>query len=166
MLHELIVENYAVVDRICVRFHTGLNLLTGETGSGKSLVVDALGLLLGGRASMDMIRSGADRCRVTGIFEPAKRAAAILEQAGFALEENELVLDREILSNGKSRVYVNNRPATVALLKDLAPHLGDIHGQHDQQLLFEPALQLSMLDAYGQLREKRTRVRELFHGWK
>jgi DNA repair protein RecN (Recombination protein N) len=166
MLHELVVENYAVVDRIRVRFHTGLNLLTGETGSGKSIVVDALGLLLGGRASTDMIRSGADRCRVSGIFEPAKRAARILEQAGFALEDNELVLDREILSSGKSRVYVNNRPATVALLKDLAPHLGDIHGQHDQQLLFEPALQLSMLDAFGQLREKRTSLRALFAKWK
>ena len=166
MLHELIVENYAVVDRICVRFHTGLNLLTGETGSGKSIVVDALGLLLGGRASVDMIRSGADRCRVSGIFEPAKRAAKILDEAGFALEDNELVLDREILANGKSRVYVNNRPATVALLKDLAPHLGDIHGQHDQQLLFDPSVQLSMLDAFGQLREKRARVRDLFQTWK
>ncbi len=166
MLHELIVENYAVVDRICVRFHTGLNLLTGETGSGKSIVVDALGLLLGGRASVDMIRSGADRCRVSGIFEPAKRAAKVLDDAGFALEDSELVLDREILANGKSRVYVNNRPATVALLKDLAPHLGDIHGQHDQQLIFEPAVQLSMLDAFGQLREKRARVHDLFLAWK
>ncbi|HWE52096.1 MAG TPA: DNA repair protein RecN [Bryobacteraceae bacterium] len=165
MLHELIVENYAVVDRICVRFHTGLNLLTGETGSGKSIVVDALGLLLGGRASVDMIRSGADRCRVSGIFEPAKRAAKILDEAGFALEDSELVLDREILANGKSRVYVNNRPATVALLKDLAPHLGDIHGQHDQQLLFEPAVQLSMLDSLGHLREKRAEIRGLFHAW-
>jgi DNA repair protein RecN (Recombination protein N) len=168
VLHELVVENYAVVDRIRVRFHTGLNLLTGETGSGKSIVVDALGLLLGGRASTDMIRSGADRCRVSGIFEPARRAAAILEKAGFGLEdgESELVLDREILSTGKSRVWVNNRPATVALLKDLAPHLGDIHGQHDQQLLFEPALQLSMLDAFGQLREKRTCLRDIFTRWK
>jgi DNA repair protein RecN (Recombination protein N) len=165
VLHELIVENYAVVDRICVRFHTGLNLLTGETGSGKSIVVDALGLLLGGRASVDMIRSGADRCRVSGIFEPAKRAAKILDEAGFALEDSELVLDREILANGKSRVYVNNRPATVALLKDLAPHLGDIHGQHDQQLLFEPAVQLSMLDSLGHLREKRAEIRGLFHAW-
>ncbi len=171
MLHELVVENYAVVDRINVRFHTGLNLLTGETGSGKSIVVDALGLLLGGRASTEMIRSGADRCRVTGIFEPAKRAAQVLEDAGFALEQSELVLDREILSNGKSRVYVNNRPATVTLLKDLAPHLGDIHGQHDQQLLFEPALQLSMLDSYGldafgQLRELRAGARQIFLQWK
>jgi len=166
VLHELIVENYAVVDRISVRFHTGLNLLTGETGSGKSIVVDALGLLLGGRASVDMIRSGADRCRVSGIFEPAKRAAKILDDAGFGMEESELVLDREIQSNGKSRVYVNNRPATVALLKDLAPHLGDIHGQHDQQLLFEPSVQLGMLDAFGQLREKRTRVHDLFQQWK
>ena len=74
MLHELVVENYAVVDRLRVRFHPGLNLLTGETGSGKSIVVDALGLLLGGRASGEMIRSGTDRARVSGIFEKPARA--------------------------------------------------------------------------------------------
>src|SRR5271154_2141806 len=110
MLHELAVENYAVVDRLRVRFHPGLNLLTGETGSGKSIVVDALGLLLGGRASADMIRSGKERARVSGVFETPERAAKVLLQAGFEADESELLLDREILSNGKSRVYVNNRP--------------------------------------------------------
>jgi DNA repair protein RecN (Recombination protein N) len=166
MLHELVVENYAVVDRLRVRFHAGLNLLTGETGSGKSIVVDALGLLLGARASADMIRSGEDRARVSGVFEAAERASKVLAQAGFDTEDGELVIEREILSNGKSRAYVNNRPATVALLKALAPHLGDIHGQHDQQLLFEPSAQLRMLDSFAETREQRGKVRELFTAWK
>src|SRR3984885_15120495 len=108
MLHELVVENYAVVDRLRVRFHTGLNLLTGETGSGKSIVVDALGLLLGGRASSDMIRSGRDRARVSGVFEIGPKAGRILEQAGFDTSDSELLLEREIQSTGKSRVYVNH----------------------------------------------------------
>jgi DNA repair protein RecN (Recombination protein N) len=166
VLHELAIEDYAVVDRLRVRFHTGLNLLTGETGSGKSIVVDALGLLLGGRASADMIRSGKERARVSGVFEIGLRGRKVLEQAGFDGEDSELLLDREIQSNGKSRVYVNNRPASVALLKELAPHLGDIHGQHDQQLLFEPAAQLTMLDAFAQTSSRRAKVREVFSAWK
>jgi DNA repair protein RecN (Recombination protein N) len=166
VLHDLVVENYAVVDRLRVQFHKGLNLLTGETGSGKSIVVDALGLLLGGRASADMIRSGQDRARVSGVFDAPERAARVLAQAGFEAEQGELLLEREILSNGKSRVYVNSRPATVALLKDLAPHLGDIHGQHDQQLLFDPAAQLSMLDSFAETREQRLKLRERFATWK
>ena len=156
------VENYAVVDRLRVRFHAGLNLLTGETGSGKSIVVDALGLLLGGRASADMIRSGQERARVSGVFDAGERAAKVLATAGFETEDGELLIEREILSNGKSRVFVNSRPATVAILKDLAPHLGDIHGQHDQQLLFEPTAQLAMLDAFGHTRDLRAKVREIF----
>jgi len=114
MLQELVVENYAVVDRLRVRFHAGLNLLTGETGSGKSIVVDALGLLLGGRASADMIRSGQERARVSGVFDAGERAAKVLATAGFETEDGELLIEREILSNGKSRVFVNSRPATVA----------------------------------------------------
>jgi DNA repair protein RecN (Recombination protein N) len=166
VLHELVVEDYAVVDRLRVRFHAGLNLLTGETGSGKSIIVDALGLLLGGRASSDMIRSGKDRARVSGVFDPGSKAAKVLEAAGFDATETDLVLDREIQSNGKSRVYVNNRPASVALLKELAPHLGDIHGQHDQQLLFEASAQLGMLDSFAQTGAQRARVREMFGEWK
>src|SRR5882757_1612767 len=123
MLLELTVENYAVVEKVRVRFHRGLNLLTGETGSGKSIVVDALGLLLGGRASAEMVRSGAERARVAGVFEGGERAAQVLERAGFEMADGELLLEREILLNGKSRAYVNNRPATVALLRDLAAHL-------------------------------------------
>jgi DNA repair protein RecN (Recombination protein N) len=166
VLHELVVEDYAVVDRLRVRFHAGLNLLTGETGSGKSIVVDALGLLLGGRASTDMIRSGRERARVSGVFEIGATAGKVLERAGFDVSDTELLLDREIQANGKSRVYVNNRLASVALLKELAPHLGDIHGQHDQQLLFDPATQLAMLDSFGQTGAQRGKVRELHAEWK
>src|SRR6266851_9068207 len=101
MLLELMVENYAVVDRLRVRLHPGLNLLTGETGSGKSIVVDALGLLLGARASAESVRSGADRAHVSGRFDIANMGAAVLdllETAGFAPQDEELLIEREILA--------------------------------------------------------------------
>ena len=112
MLLELVVENYAVVDRLRVRFHAGLNLLTGETGSGKSMVVDALGLLLGGRASADMIRSGETRARIAGIFEVRDHAGSrkLLEPAGLAVEDGELLIEREILAGGKSRAFIGQPP--------------------------------------------------------
>src|SRR5450432_1832778 len=154
MLLELAVENYAVVDRLRERFHPGLNLLTGETGSGKSIVVDALGLLFGGRASSEMIRTGEARARISGRFEVSEATATrVLEPAGFETEDGELLIEREVLANGKSRVYIGSRPATVAILRDLAPHLGDIHGQHDQQLLFLPESQLDMLDSFAGARD-------------
>ena len=151
MLVELAVENYAVIEKVRVRFHRGLNLLSGETGSGKSIVVDALGLLLGARASAEMVRTGADRAHVSGIFEISATPALLklLEDSGIQPEENEILVEREILANGKSRAFVGNRPATAALLKELAPHLGDIHGQHDQQQLFSPAIQRDFLDTFG-----------------
>jgi DNA repair protein RecN (Recombination protein N) len=100
MLVELVVENYAVIERLRVRFHRGLNLLTGETGSGKSIVVDALGLLLGGRASAEMVRTGAERARISGLFEAP---------AGVEAEDGELLIEREILAGGKSRAFVGGR---------------------------------------------------------
>jgi DNA repair protein RecN (Recombination protein N) len=166
MLHELVVENYAVVDRLRVRFHTGLNLLTGETGSGKSIVVDALGLLLGGRASAEMIRTGAEKARVSGVFDSSEGAAEVLARAGFDTENTELLLEREILSNGKSRAFVDNRPATVALLREIAPFLGDIHGQHDQQLLFESSAQLAIVDGFAGTRPECAALREIYLNWR
>src|SRR5580700_1689101 len=141
MLVELVVENYAVVERVRVRFHPGLNLLTGETGSGKSIVVDALGLLFGGRASADMIRSGHQRARISGIF-----TVPDLSQLDIAVEDGELLIEREILAGGKSRAFIGSRPAAVTLLREIAPLLGDIHGQHEQQRLFSPEAQLRLLD--------------------
>ncbi len=168
MLLELVVENYAVVERLRVHFHAGLNLLTGETGSGKSIVVDALGLLLGGRASADMVRTGAARARVAGIFDVRDHAGVrrLLEPAGLEAEDGELLIEREILSSGKSRAFVGSRPVAASLLKDLAPHLADIHGQHDQQLLFSSEAQRDMLDAFGGHRELLDRAAEAHAAWR
>ncbi len=151
MIAELAVENYAVIERLRVRFHRGLNLLTGETGSGKSIVVDALGLLFGGRASADMVRAGAERARISGIFEVTSTTilAQLLDDAGIEIEDNELLVEREILANGKSRAFVASRPVTGAFLRELAPLLGDIHGQHDQQQLFKSEAQREMLDSFA-----------------
>jgi len=168
VLVELAVENYAVIEKARVRFHPGLNLLTGETGSGKSIVVDALGLLLGGRASPEMVRTGATRARVSGIFEVTETPALakLLEDAGIEMEDRELLVEREIQSGGKSRAFVGNRPATAALLKDLAVHLADIHGQHDQQQLFSPAVQCDMLDAFAGASDLASQVTESFKQWR
>jgi len=148
VLVELSIDNYAVIESLRVRFHRGLNLLSGETGSGKSIVVDALGVLFGARASAEVVRAGADRARVSGIFEVASKPP-LLDEAGIEIEENEILIEREILVNGKSRAFIANRPATAALLRDLAPYLGDIHGQHDQQQLFSNAVQRDMLDQFA-----------------
>ena len=168
MLLELVVENYAVVERLRVHFHPGLNLLTGETGSGKSIVVDALGLLLGGRASAEMIRTGEARARVAGIFEVPDQAAVrrLLEPAGLEVEEGELLIEREILTSGKSRAFVGSRPVAVALLKDLAPLLGEIHGQHDQQLLFLSEAQRDMLDVFAENRDLLDSLARLYREWR
>jgi DNA repair protein RecN (Recombination protein N) len=168
MLQELVVENYAVVERLRIHFHGGLNLLTGETGSGKSIVVDALGLLLGGRASGDMVRTGESRARVAGIFDVRDHSAMrrLLEPSGIEIEDGELLVEREILAGGKSRAFVGSRPVAVSLLKDLAPHLGDIHGQHDQQLLFVADAQRDMLDAFAANREPLEQAAALHGQWR
>jgi DNA repair protein RecN (Recombination protein N) len=164
VLCELVIENYAVIDRLRVRFHPGLNLLTGETGSGKSIVVDALALLLGARASAAAIRAGEERCRVAGIFDIGGDAAlqSLLDKAGFAAEDGELLIEREILASGKSRAFVGSRPAAASLLRELAPALADIHGQHEQQLLFSTQAQREMLDAFAQSGPLLERLRETF----
>jgi DNA repair protein RecN (Recombination protein N) len=167
MLLELLVENYAVVERVRVRFHPGLNLLTGETGSGKSIVVDALGLLFGGRASGDMVRSESARARISGIFEAPQEPAfrVLLEAAGVEIEDGELLIEREVLAGGKSRAFAASRPVTAALLREMATFLGDIHGQHEQQRLFTPEVQMEMLDAFAGSGSLLSRVSDLFARW-
>ena len=151
MLLELLVENFAVADRVRVRLHAGLNVLSGETGSGKSLIVDSLGLLFGGRASAEVVRSGAERARIAGIFEAVRtpELVTLLEGAGLEMEDGELLVEREILSSGKSRAFVGSRAVSAGFLKELQPYLGDIHGQHDQQRLFSAVEQRAMLDEFA-----------------
>lgn len=162
MLVELTVENYAVVEKVRVRFHRGLNLLTGETGSGKSIVVDALALLFGARAAAEMVRTGSERARISGIFEvdPAQLPE------GVEVEDGELIVEREILANGKSRAFVGGRPVTAAVLREIAERIGDIHGQHDQQLLFSPAVQREMLDVFAGSAELAQETRAAFQRWR
>lgn len=168
MLVELHIENFAVVERLRLRFHHGLNLLTGETGSGKSIIVDSLGLLFGGRASADFVRSGTDRARISGIFDLPESPAirALLEESGIALEENELLIEREILANGKSRAFAASRPVTAALLKQISPWLGDIHGQNEQQQLYDATSQRGILDDFAAAQPAKDAVAVIFRAWK
>src|SRR6202161_1239012 len=129
MLVELRAENYAVIDHAIASFGPGLNLLTGETGAGKSILVDALSLLMGGKSSVDVVRHGADKAVVSCVFESTPGAEAILEENGIDSEGAEVILRREILSNGKGRVFVNNQPATVGVLRQLAPELARGHAR-------------------------------------
>lgn len=179
MLQHLHIENYALIESLDLEFHPGFNLLTGETGSGKSIIVEAVGLLLGDKASAEMIRSGADRARISAVFSfspaPASGSAErrlhslnhLLAEAGLASQETEeLILQRDIMLGGKSRTFVNHQPATVAMLKSLAPFLTEVHGQNEQQELFSPHVQLEMLDRFGGLAALAATVREHFTLWK
>jgi DNA repair protein RecN (Recombination protein N) len=150
VLLELRVENYAVIDSLAVEFAPGLNLLTGETGAGKSILIDALSLLLGDKASTDMIRHGAEKAVVSGVFEAdEKRLRRLLEENGIEPDGNQVIVKREIATGGKGRVFVNNQPATVALLRALAPALASIHAQNETILAFDEAARLGLLDTYA-----------------
>jgi DNA repair protein RecN (Recombination protein N) len=149
MLVELRAENYAVIDHAIAVLGPGLNLLTGETGAGKSILVDALALLMGGKASAEIVRHGADKATVSCVFESTPGAEAILEENGIDAEGNEIILRREILASGKGRVFVNNQPATVAVLKELAPELALVHAQSETLSSFDQAQQRTLLDRFG-----------------
>ena len=147
MLLELRVENYAVIDNVVVEFGPGLNLLTGETGAGKSILIDALALLLGEKASTDVIRHGCDKAVISAVFEAEGKALpSVLEENGLDSDADQVILRREILSTGKARVFVNNQPATVAVLKQLAPHLAVVHAQNESMMAFDPQARLELLD--------------------
>ena len=149
MLLELRAENYAVIDHAIAVFGPGLNLLTGETGAGKSILVDALALLMGEKASSDVVRHGAEKAVVACVFESTDGAEAILEENGIDADGSEIILRREIQSNGKGRVYVNNQPATVAVLRNLAPELALVHAQSQTLGAFDQAQQRGLLDRFA-----------------
>jgi DNA repair protein RecN (Recombination protein N) len=149
VLLELRVENYAVIDSLAVEFASGLNLLTGETGAGKSILIDALALLLGDKASTEMVRHGAEKTVVSGVFEADETALRpLLEENGVEPEDSHIIVKREIAASGKGRVFVNNQPATVALLRQLAPVLASIHAQNETILAFDGPARLALLDIY------------------
>lgn len=165
MLHEIHIQNYAVIDDLTVEFHPGLNLLSGETGSGKSIVVDALGLALGGRSATDVIRTGCDKATVTAVFRsPAQPTwRHWLEEYGLeGSDEAEIIFRRVIHSNGRSRLLLNDQPVTLAAVRVLADLLVEVHGQNEQISLFSPESQLGLLDRFTGADELRDQVAELY----
>jgi len=181
VLHELRLENYTVIDNAVVEFAPGLNLLTGETGAGKSILIDALALLLGDKASSDVIRSGAERAVLSAVFECAGDAQdaiqKLLQRNGLdESEDGSLIVRREIAAGGKGRVFVNNQAATVAVLRQLAPCLATIHAQNESMLSFDALSRLELLDgfagsqigpvsaAYEAWKEIRARIADLEQG--
>jgi DNA repair protein RecN (Recombination protein N) len=161
MLRFLRVRNFALIEQLEVHFAEGFNLLSGETGAGKSIIVGALGLLAGAKASSDTIRTGETRAVVEAVFDAA--IADELERLGLDSDGagHEVVIRREISSDGRNRVFINSQPSTVSALKELAPSLLDIHGQHEQQTLLDSASQLSLIDAYAGAADLAIRVRQL-----
>ncbi len=153
MLRELRLENYAVIDQVQVEFSSGLNLLTGETGAGKSILIDALALLLGEKASPDVVRHGESRALLSAVFElegdAERRVHEVLDANGLDSAEGTVILRREIASESKSRVFINNQAATVGVLKQLAPHLANIHAQNETLANFDAATRLDLLDEAG-----------------
>jgi len=164
VLTELRVRDLAVIADVTLPFQPGLNVLTGETGAGKSMVVDALALLLGERASADVVRPGAEKTIVEGAFEFVSAVHRHLlppfAALGIELEEGRLVLKREVLREGKSRAWVNGSPTTIGVLAEIGGLLVDLHGQHETQSLLRPDAQRDMLDAYGDADVERVAVRD------
>src|SRR5258705_276709 len=164
MLLEIRVRNFAVIDAVTVSFQSGLNVLTGETGAGKSMLLDAILLIRGARAQTDVIRTDTEIATVEAVFEAAPRGAAavVLEEAGLGLDQGQVVVRRELTRSGRHRAFVNDSPVRVGLLERLGDHLVEIHGQHEHQRLLEPARQLDLLDRFAETEELRDRVGDLF----
>jgi DNA repair protein RecN (Recombination protein N) len=167
MLSLLKINNIALIDELSVEFADGLNLLTGETGSGKSIIVDSLGALCGSRVSVDLIKEGEEKALLEGLLNGAADPAllAILESAGIEHgtgDEFDLIIRRELASNGRNRVFINNQLVTQGLLKEIGQYLADIHGQGEQATLFDPERHVGLLDAFAGVEPELKLVREKF----
>ncbi|ABM62247.1 DNA repair protein RecN [Halorhodospira halophila] len=162
MLREIHIRDFAIVERLDLEFGEGMHVLTGETGAGKSILLDALGLCLGDRAKAEIVRPGTDRAEVSAVFDPpSTRIARWLAER--ELEgEDEVIVRRVIQSNGRSRGFINGTPVALQMLRELGEQLVDIHGQHAHQSLLRPATQRELLDAYAEATEARREVAERF----
>ncbi|MCS4488079.1 DNA repair protein RecN [Streptococcus sciuri] len=150
MLLEISIKNFAIIEEISLTFDTGMTVLTGETGAGKSIIIDAMNMMLGARASIEVIRHGANKAEIEGFFSVNDNPmlSRILEDNGIAFSD-ELIIRREIFHNGRSVSRINGRMVNLATLRAVGQHLVDIHGQHDQEELMRPQLHISMLDSFG-----------------
>jgi DNA repair protein RecN (Recombination protein N) len=164
MLSYLQIKHFALIPELEIEFMPGITVLTGETGAGKSIIVDAVNLLAGERATADVIRTGEEAASVTGIFEIDKQSSVgrRLQQAGIPSEDETVVLRREISRAAKSRCFINNTPVALSLLKDIGDDLVDIHGQHDHQSLLSARNHVRILDGFGQLQNLLGRYQEVY----
>jgi len=167
MLTELRIRNFAIIESLALPLARGFNVLSGETGAGKSIIVGALGLLLGERASTDLIRSGADRATVEGVFDVSDRPEiiALLDERGIDVEESLVVLKREIVAAGRARAWVNGSTVNAGILAEVGRHLVNLHGQHEAQTLIDPDAQRRILDAFAGATEQAVAVREAYDAW-
>ena len=151
MLTELRIRNFAIIESVTLPLAEGFNVLSGETGAGKSIIVGALGLLLGERASADLIRSGAEKATVEGVFDVTKvrGIAGLADERGIDVEDDTLVLKREISTSGRGRAWINGAPVTATVLAEIGRQLVNLHGQHDAQTLLDGESQRRILDAFG-----------------
>lgn len=151
MLLELTIKNFAIISELQLSFYKGMTALTGETGAGKSIIIDALGLLAGGRGSSDYIRQGSDKCLLEGLFEMPIRPdfSALMEELGIETEENLLIIQRDMAITGKNICRVNGRTVTLANLRRVGAYLVDIQGQNEHQELLQPEQHLSLIDEFG-----------------
>ena len=150
MLSQLFIKNIAVIESASIDFENGFNVFTGETGAGKSILIDAINAVLGGRTSRDLVRTGASKAFVSAVFSDiSPKVKNILEELGYDSDEGDLLISREISSEGKNICKINARPATVSALKQLSCALIDVHGQHDSAILQNPELHIGYIDAYG-----------------
>ncbi|MHB1459011.1 MAG: AAA family ATPase, partial [Armatimonadota bacterium] len=150
MIHHLYIKDFAVIDKLDISFGSGMNLLTGETGSGKSIIVDAIGIALGERADSDSVRGGCEKALVEVVLDASDSSESmrIMEDAGFMPDDGQIIISREINKTGKSQCRINGRPATVSLLKSITDRLVDTHGQHEHQFLLRPEHHMPVLDAW------------------
>ena len=163
MLTDLTIKNVAIIDTLQITFKSGLTVLTGETGAGKSIIIDAVGLIMGSRASSDLIRSGEEEATVEALFDISAQTdiRQLLMEAGFDCED-ELLIKRSLSRSGKNKIFINGGMATLALLSDIAPRLINIYGQHDSQTLLKPENHLRLLDAFAGLNAERQEFTRLF----
>jgi len=169
MLSELRIVNFALIEQLSLQFQSGFTVLTGETGAGKSLLIDAIALLVGGRASTDQIRSGEDEAQLEASFHLSDThplLQRLRSQDIIGQHESELILRRVLSRSGRHRVYLNGSLCPLRVLEELGGTLVDIHGQHEQQSLLAPVKQLDALDAFGRLYEIRGRYEQTYQGWK
>jgi DNA repair protein RecN (Recombination protein N) len=166
MLTELRIKNFAIIESLSLPLGAGLNVLSGETGAGKSIIVGALGLLVGERPSSDIVRSGTERAAIEGLFDAgdAPEVAAVLDARGIDVEDNQVVLRREVNATGRTRAWINGSAVTAAVLAEVGRMLVNIHGQHEAQTLLEPAVQRRILDAFGGASELAERVERAYEG--